>query len=139
MNFYVLSRQKAMNESYRLNEPTLIISITDPALDLNSFADNKNIVAICRVQFDDVTKDNARPCDVLMSTRDADKIKEYVISYMDKVETVIVHCEGGISRSAGVMAAIQRYITGDDSAIMNSSRYLPNDHCYRLMLSAFGF
>ena len=138
MNFYVLSRQKAMNESYRLNEPTLIISITDPALDLNSFADNKNIVAICRVQFDDVTKDNARPCDVLMSTRDADKIKEYVISYMDKVETVIVHCEGGISRSAGVMAAIQRYITGDDSAIMNSSRYLPNDHCYRLMLKAFG-
>ena len=138
MNFYVLSRRKAMNESYRLNEPTLIISITDPALDLNSFADNKNIVAICRVQFDDVTKDNARPCDVLMSTRDADKIKEYVISYMDKVETVIVHCEGGRSRSAGVMAAIQRYITGDDSEIMNSSRYLPNDHCYRLMLSAFG-
>ena len=127
-----------MDESYRLTVPTLIISITDPALDLNSFANNKNIVAVCRVQFDDVTKANARPSDVLMSPRDADKIKEYVISYMDKVETVIVHCEGGISRSAGVMAAIQRYITGDDSEIMNSSRYLPNDHCYRLMLSAFG-
>ena len=138
MNFYVLSRQSAKSESYRLTEPTLIISITDPALELNSFADNKNIVGICRVQFDDVTKENARPSDVLMSPEDAAKIKDYVISYMDKVENVIVHCEGGISRSAGVMAAIQRYITGDDSSILHSSRYLPNDHCYRLMLKAFG-
>ena len=137
MEFYVYSRQKAKSESYRLKVPTLIISITDPLGSLNTFAQNQNIVSICRVQFDDVTRENAAPDDILMNVQDAQKIRDYVRAYMDKVECIIVHCEAGISRSAGVMAAIQKYLLGDDSAIFNSNLYLPNEHCYRMMTSAF--
>ena len=137
MEFYVYSRQKAKSESYRLKVPTLIISITDPFGSLNTFAQNRNIVSICRVQFDDVTRENAGPDDILMRVQDAQKIRDYVRAYADKVECIIVHCEAGISRSAGVMAAIQKYLLGDDSEIFNSNLYLPNEHCYRLMTSAF--
>lgn len=136
MEFYVYSRQKAKSESYRLKVPTLIISITDPLSTLNTFAQNRNIVSICRVQFDDVTRENAGPDDILMRVQDAQKIRDYVRAYADKVECIIVHCEAGISRSAGVMAAIQKYLLGDDSEIFNSNLYLPNEHCYRLMTSA---
>ena len=57
--------------------------------------------------------------------------------YKDKVECIIVHCEVGVSRSAGVMAAIQKYLTGDDSAIFNNGAFSPNMYCYRMMLDAF--
>jgi predicted protein tyrosine phosphatase len=136
MKFYVYSRQRAAMESERISEPTLIISITDPERDLNTFAENEHIRAICRVQFDDVTRANARECDVLMTPRHAELIKQYLKRYIDEVESVIVHCEGGISRSAGIMAAIQKYLLGDDSAIRKDGRYLPNGHCYELMLNA---
>ena len=136
MNFYVYSRQKAKRESYRINAPTLIISITDPGLNPNTFARNSNIVGLCRLQFDDVTEENARPEDVMMTPRDAEKIKDYVLRYKDRVESIIVHCEVGVSRSAGIMAAIQKYMIGDDSAIFNNDAFSPNMHCYNLMLSA---
>ena len=136
MKFYVYSRQRAAQESRVISEPTLIISITDPGRELNDFAENEHIKAICRVQFDDVTRNNARECDVLMTPRHAELIKQYVRRYIDEVECIIVHCEGGVSRSAGIMAAIRKYLLGDDSAIRNSGRYLPNKHCYDLMLNA---
>jgi protein-tyrosine phosphatase len=71
-----------------------------------------------------------------MTPRHAELIKQYLKRYIDEVESVIVHCEGGISRSAGIMAAIQKYLLGDDSAIRKDGRYLPNGHCYELMLNA---
>jgi protein-tyrosine phosphatase len=136
MNFYVYSRQKAKRASYKIKEPTLIISITDPLLNINTFAPNSNIVSICRVQFDDVNEENARPGEVLMTSQDAAKIKEHLMTYKDKVESIIVHCEVGVSRSAGIMAAIQKYMIGDDSAIFDNDKFSPNMHCYNLMLSA---
>lgn len=137
MKFYVYSRQKAKRESYRLSEPTLIISITDPILGPNTFARNSNIIGLCRLQFDDVDEDTCSSGDILMTSEDAAKIKDYVLAYKDKVECIIVHCEVGVSRSAGVMAAIQKYLIGDDSAIFNNDTFSPNKHCYKLMLDAF--
>ena len=137
MKFFVYSRQRAKRESYRISEPTLIISITDPSLAPNTFARNSNIIGLCRLQFDDVTEENARPEDVLMSDSDALKIKDFVLRYKDRAECIIVHCEVGVSRSAGVMAAIQKYLTGDDSAIFGNDAFSPNMYCYRKMLDAF--
>jgi len=137
MNFYVYSRQKAKRTSYKICEPTFIISITDPLLNLNTFASNRHIVGICRVQFDDVTEETVRPGNVLMTVQDAIKIKDYVMTYKDRVGCIIVHCEVGISRSAGVMAAIQKHLIGDDSAIFNDKSLSPNKYCYQLMLNAF--
>ena len=135
MNFYVYSRQKAKKESYKIKEPTLIISVTDPSASLNNFShDNRNIIAICRLQFDDVTPETKGDGEVLMTAADAKKIKDYVLAYKSRVENIIVHCEFGISRSAGIAAAICEYLTGDPSKILESREYCPNRYCYRLTL-----
>ena len=49
---------------------------------------------------------------------------------------VIVHCDAGISRSAGIAAAILKHTTGDDSSIFVNGQYDPNLWCYRKTLEA---
>lgn len=49
---------------------------------------------------------------------------------------VIVHCDAGISRSAGVAAAILKHTTGDDSSIFENGLYDPNLWCYQKTLAA---
>lgn len=136
MEFNVFSRSRAKKESYKLDKPTIIISITDPDKDINVFAKNPNLVSVCRVSFDDTEPDVLLKGEVLMTAKDASKIKDFIMAYKDTVEQIIVHCEAGISRSAGTCAAIMKYMTGDDSQIFNSRRFCPNMHCYRLTLNA---
>ncbi len=136
MEFNVYSRSRAKKESYKLDKPTIIISITDPDKEINIFAKNPNLVNVCRVSFDDTEPDVLIRGEILMTEKDAAKIKDFVMEYKDKVEQIIVHCEAGISRSAGTCAAIMKYMTGDDTAIFGSRRFCPNMHCYRLTLNA---
>lgn len=137
MVFNVYSRTKAKSESYKLKIPTVVISITDPDKDLNCFAHNTNLVAVCRVQFHDTEPDILLKNEILMTASDAAKIRRFVDAYKDKVEQIIVHCEAGISRSAGVMAAIQKYLIGNDDQIFNNRRFCPNMYVYNLMIKEF--
>lgn len=75
-----------------------------------------------------------------MTRQDADNIIQFVNQHINEVEQIIVHCGAGISRSAGVCAALMMIINGDDSAIFDNGQYCPNMHCYRLVLeSYFGY
>ncbi|MBR1496099.1 MAG: metallophosphoesterase [Oscillospiraceae bacterium] len=58
----------------------------------------------------------------------------YVLSHRN--ETLIVHCDAGISRSAGVAAAIGKCCNGDDRAFFRGGRYCPNMWCYRKTMAA---
>jgi predicted protein tyrosine phosphatase len=136
MEFFVYSRSKAKKMSYKFDKPTIIISITDPDKGLNAFAKNPNIMSVLRLQFDDTDPDTLWGHEILMSKTDAEKIKQFINAFKDKAECLIVHCEAGISRSAGVMAAIQKYLIGTDEDIFNRKKYSPNMHCYRLTLNA---
>ena len=69
-----------------------------------------------------------------MRDEDAAQVAELLRSYPDT--DVIVHCDAGISRSAGVAAAILKYTTGDDSSIFQNGLYDPNIWCYRKTLEA---
>ena len=48
-----------------------------------------------------------------------------------------MHCEAGQSRSAGVAAAIMKYLYNNDTDIFNNRYYKPNMLCYRKVLNAF--
>jgi predicted protein tyrosine phosphatase len=134
MKFEVLSRQKAKKMSYNQNiDDCIIISITDIDKDINQFAPNPHIKNICRVQFDDVEIDEPRHID----RKDAEKILEFVNQYINKVDKIIVHCEAGVSRSAGVCAALMQIINGDDMDIFDNPKFCPNMTCYRTVLTAF--
>ena len=69
-----------------------------------------------------------------------DSQASYIASFMkllpDTVTNLIVHCEAGMSRSAGVAAAIMKWMYHDDSKIFDIPAYRPNMRCYRMTLEA---
>lgn len=62
---------------------------------------------------------------------DAQKICKFVEKNI-LVDTLICQCEAGISRSAGVAAAISKHLYGEDSFFFKN--YLPNRRVYRMLL-----
>lgn len=134
MKFTVMSRLNAKDYTFNNCEklPYLMISINDAHALPNMFKRDPYMMGLCILHFDDVdTGKNA------MSNRDARTILDYVNTYVNKVEEIIVHCGAGVSRSAGVCAALMKVLTDDDTAIFNSSQYKPNMGCYRKVLNAY--
>jgi predicted protein tyrosine phosphatase len=70
---------------------------------------------------------------------EAEQIAVFVKKYMNLNEeyNLIVQCGAGQSRSAGVAAAIMKYLWEDDTPIFNNKLYKPNMRCYRYVLNAF--
>lgn len=64
----------------------------------------------------------------LMQREDALRIRELLNRHPDC--DIIVHCDAGMSRSAGVAAAILEAAGGDRASIFGSPYYQPNLHCY---------
>lgn len=139
MIYQIMSRSEAKRESYSLKARTIIISITDPNKDPVVFckAPFSPLIAVCRVSFDDIDRKKNEE-DILMSKEDAENIKRFVERYADKAEQIIVHCEAGQSRSAGIMAAIKEWLEGDKFSVWKDPKYTPNRHCYRMMMDAIG-
>lgn len=108
-----------------------------------------NCLAALNVHFSDVTtqmeekkrKENKRwSAEIkLIEDSDANEIKTFVESLYDlDIDTLIIHCHAGVSRSSAVAAAITKYYTNDDSMYFNSDRYAPNMTVYYKILKAFG-
>ncbi len=113
-----------------------IISISTPFDRPNKFFKNPQCKEILYLVFDDIV--DARESGILMDENDARKVAEFCVRNIRRgVRTIWVHCDAGISRSAGVAAAILKYFTGDDTQIYDNPRYAPNSHCYRMVLNAF--
>lgn len=129
----VMSRNKAIRYSYSDHPKTLLISIRDKGRHIPYFV--KDNLIIHYFDFDDV--EEGSPDGFPISDSQAKHIAEVVNNNKD-VEKIVVHCEAGVSRSAGVAAAIGMAINGDDSFIFNDGRYCPNSTCYRKVLEAFG-
>ena len=132
----VMSREdaRAFTYSNELNKPTIIISISNTNEEPNIFnKGNENIINILYLQFDD----NERGEPNCMTREDAEKIISFINNNISRAECVLVHCGAGISRSAGVAAALMLIINGDDFPIFNSSKYIPNSNCYKLLLDTF--
>ena len=107
-----------------------IVSKESPENNLHITPQN-GIKDVLRLSFDDVDRGKNS-----IDVKSAANIAQFVETWKDKIDLIIVHCEAGISRSAGVGAAIMKYLHGDDSLIFNSPRYAPNMLCYRRVLNA---
>lgn len=159
MKFVVMSRRDAVQYSYVAHmETSVIISISDSYSLPPQFKKMKSngIKDILPLFFDDVQlpsgaseryiwkKDEGLLLDtldnspyVVISEKDAKDIVSFVMKWYDKVDTIIVHCNAGISRSSGVCAAIMKAMTRDDSQIFENPRYMPNTTCYKVVLEEF--
>lgn len=147
MNVKVMSRDNAVDYCrHGRFEPSVIISISNPytKYDTEPFKSEKNrVIDILRLSF--VDADCEGDLDVygrvasaadLMNDEKANQVVDFVEKYVDY--PIIVHCDAGISRSAGVAAAILKHYTGDDNQIFGAHRYAPNMLVYYKILKAFG-
>lgn len=134
MQVIVMNKRDAKRESYKLSAPkTAIISIANINDNDNVFAHRDWLCAVLKLKFDDV-ESNEPDC---ISADDAACIVHFINRIKDKTDRVIVHCEAGVSRSAGVAAAIMKFINMDDSIIFNDDKFRPNMTCYEKVLNAF--
>ena len=72
-----------------------------------------------------------------MSPIDAVLIRDFVLKWENFVDEIWVQCEMGISRSAGIAAAISEHFELDSTVIMNGKKYIPNMLGYNLTKDAF--
>ena len=132
----VMSRRDAIKYSHMENmKSSIIISITDYNKSfpiIHKTTDNK-ILRILRLRFDDVTETDDNY--TAINDEQAETIASFVKMNMN-IERIIVHCEAGISRSAGCAAAIMKYLKNDDTPIFNNSYYKPNMTVYRKVINA---
>jgi len=63
-------------------------------------------------------------------------ILDFVETYKNKVDLIAVNCEAGISRSAGISAALS-WILNDENDDYYFKNYLPNRLVYRKIINSF--
>lgn len=85
--------------------------------------------------FDNVKKHDLVNHELAITSDDAERIVEFVKRYPNT--DIVVSCDDGVSRSAGVAAAISYALTGNDLEFFRHP-YCPNLRCYKYVLNAFG-
>lgn len=132
MKITVMNRRDAVRYSFHpQQEKTSVISISTPDEQYHTgvyTSPYNGISSVLRLWFDDV--ESGKDC---IRKEDAEKIKRFVEAH--KEDSIIVHCDAGVSRSAGIAAALMKYYNGDDTPIFNNPKYCPNMLCYRTMLN----
>ena len=133
----VMSKAKA--EEYAMNkhrDKAVIISISSytgaPAFIIPD--STNNIIDVLKLRFNDT--DCSDGFSGGMIVEQGIKVRDFFNKYVMSVDKIIVHCEAGQSRSAGVAAALMKYYYNDDTPIFNNKRYTPNMRCYRVTLNA---
>lgn len=147
MQFEVMNRRQVLEYVGQKHDAhTAIILISDnrrfavvPKVPDVFYTFGNGVRGICPLWFDDVDYDSHDKYNLhCMQPHDADVVAIFVSHYMKQVDKFIVACEAGISRSAGVCAAIMLALNGSDKPIFDDPSKRPNMTCYRLTVNALG-
>lgn len=141
MTIKIFSRQQAVKQSYTdFDGSKIVISISDPFNEKAKFnRTNLSIKDVLYLSFYDISEKTKSIFGGYesMSPIDAVLIRDFILKWQDMVDVVWVQCEMGVSRSAGIAAAISEYFELDSDDILNNSNYYPNMLCYNLTKAAF--
>lgn len=143
----ILSRQECVRRygrRHRPNDlsPVAIVSISSTGHNVPQF-DGRLACRVIRLKFDDVLGWSHYKDAVPMSRGQAAEIVSFVRDVEDMPDPLpmIVHCDGGVSRSAGVAAALLDLFGDlgvDGRAVWLDGRFVPNEWCYARVMEAGG-
>lgn len=128
------------------SKKSIIISIkssSDKKLPNVFCSDTNNVQAILSLSFDDIELHEAILLDrsskraYCMTYLDALKIRNFIQEWYSKVDIIIAHCDGGVSRSAGVIAAIMEVYENKGWVMWKRQTKSPNMTCFLRTLEAF--
>ena len=130
MFVYVLNRER-MSE-YEESRPHIVVAVSDPTTKVHQLKDNPNRLGQLLLSFWDLDKKWPSIPDGYFTQEMAKQILDFVESYKD-AKVIYCACEAGISRSAGVAAALAKIYNGRDSEYFK--HYIPNRRVYSMILS----
>lgn len=139
MEFVVVSRQE-IETGIIVRSAYVVISITDPGSQPAKIQKSAGFREVLRLQFHDAIPLKGYfklpPEVVLMNEDHARAIWDFVDQWKGAVETIVVHCEQGMSRSPAVAAAICEVLGGDNAHFFHE--YLPNRFVFDMLMAAAG-
>ena len=138
MDFVVAGRQE-IEAGVPVRTAYVVISITDPESRPARIQRPTGFRDVLRLQFHDAMPANGftlPPNIVLIHEGHARAIWQFIEQWQETVETVVVHCEQGMSRSPAVAAAICNVLDGDGSQFFEE--YVPNRYIYDLLIAVAG-
>lgn len=92
---------------------------------------NPNRMGTLFIQFDDIEREDPHFVSyTLFDEVQAKEILDFVNHWVNKdpsLDLIVVNCHAGVSRSAGVAAALAMIFNGDDSIIFGDPSFCPNN------------
>ena len=113
-------------------ERIALISVMDHKRDCAERYPSTRVLRLC---FDDAVETGF--WQNLMTQEQADAICAFVLRYGREIDTLIIHCTEGVSRSPAVAAGILGGLRQDEGIIRNNATYHPNALVYALVREAF--
>jgi len=142
----ILSKNIAEASVPHITNSNAVISITDPdSKNPAKFTVNNYTKDVLYIKCYDIDGRNDRTLECLpekyrnglFTDEHAKEVLTFVDNIKNDIDTLVCHCDAGISRSAGVAAAISLIFMGSDSRIFNSKKYIPNMFVYRKILNNY--
>lgn len=134
-NIEVRSRQNA--KLFRSDKPWAAISISTESGDFPEL-DATNRVGLLRLRFWDIANPSSKQIQAedskLFSVEQAKEVLDFVNANWDKADTILVHCEAGMSRSPAIAAAIEYIRSGKEASLPYFKKYIPNGFVYKTLL-----
>lgn len=130
-NSKVIVMSQAEAEKISFTPPFAMISITSLGAATFPWINADTDDSLFRLNFLDTDEKESS-----ISQEEAIRLAKFIKKWYPKVKKFIVHCEAGVSRSAGVAAAILKYFENDDSPIFDNAYFKPNMYVYRSVLDA---
>jgi predicted protein tyrosine phosphatase len=130
----VIAISRSELRDFSSDEPYVVISITEPDARPAELQRDANRKAILRLQFHDV--DRIMEGTQAITSAQGSQIWAFAKENATSVGLIVCQCEAGISRSAGIAAALAKAFNDDDREFFESNRYLPNRMAYRAVMKA---
>ncbi len=134
-HYYPFGMEKESAEEGSLTDTYAVISIQDSHTNGFGFqfAENQFCKGVLTLYFDDIVKDVEGA--VLFNDDMADSIIEFIEQYRKSVDTLLIHCYAGQSRSRAVGAFAVEMLGGDNSRYFDEGT--PNMYIYDVLESAW--
>ena len=126
-----------MIQTFKTDEEHIVISVRSPQSTSVLLPLQKSRIDTLFLEFHDVDEScvniNSEYFQFFNSNQ-AEEILNFINIYKDRVNLIAVNCEAGISRSAGISAALAIILNGIGSDAYYFKNYIPNMYVYRKIL-----
>ena len=119
--------------NHEIGDDTAIVSFADSEDEFINFPKNTNVL---KIPFSDIRPYTTVEEHYANLLPEAPKIAEFIDANLKKNRNIICQCDYGVSRSAGLAAAIMEHYKREGIKVFADYRYTPNQFVFNKVLTA---